>query len=540
MKALLYILRRTIINYLKSFKKKPQKAIGPVFMILFIFLMLIPKSKGTSTPEPSMDVVFVLGFTLLTVILLLYSIHKGTKKLKSYFLMSDVNLIFPSPIRPQTVLLYGLVKQVAMELLISFWFLYQIPNILRSFNVPPKNQIMLIGAVILFQMVFCNCLKLMIFACCARFKGLANLIRWAVKLSAVLLVAIPGTLVYLNRHSWESIKNTALGIYNSKAVSYIPVVGWMKELAYQSVGKMDSSAIVYFILFISLSAVLVYITYGIELDYYEDVLSMAEENEFAHKVKSGDVKQGDIQYNRNGKAVKIFINPLRRVRLKLDGVYGAKTFLYKHVNEYFKRGIWFINFYSLFITAISIIYALTPVKEIKFLLFVFGGFLVYSSLANKVQSEINYHYIYMIPDESENKLFYSSMSSLIKVAVDGLLLFVPSGIIMHTSIIEIILCIIIYISFGVLCSFSGLFVYKIGSKIGLMGSPVLFSLFLLFFQTLMLIPNIVIVSIITFIFKELGRYAIYFGMLSFNIGAAVVFIYSSRSILSDMEQNSLY
>lgn len=538
MKALLYVLQHSFINYLKSFKKKPQKAIGPVFMIIFIFTLFLPRKTTAQAAEPSMGIVFVIGFTLLSIILLLYSIHKGTKKLKSYFLMSDVNFVFPAPIRPQTVLLYGLVKQITIEIFALFWFIYQIPNILSKFNVPAKNQIILIAAFILFQIVFCNCLKLMIFALCAKYRGLDRVIRTVIKLLSVSLVAVPGVIIYVNRDNLDVLEKPILNFYNSAAAKFIPVIGWMKELAYQSINGVNKSFVIYFILFIAFAVLMLYITYGIELDYYEDVLSMAEDNELINKIQSGEAPKGDLQYQR--KAVKIFVNPLRRVRLKLNGAYGAKTFFYKHVNEYLKRGIFFINFYSIFLLAVSILYALTPVKEIKFLLFVFGGLLVYSSLGNKLQKEISYHYIYMIPDYAERKLFYGSISSLIKVFVDSLLLFVPSGIIMHSPALNIILCILTYVSLGVLCTFSGLFVFKLAGKLGLLESPVLFTWFFLLFQTLMLVPNVIIVLIITFTLRAFGGYALYIGMLFFNLVASTAFIYSCRGILDNMEQNSLY
>lgn len=538
MKALFYILQRSVINYIKSFRKKPVKALGPVFMIIFIVLMFLPGKKGQPNTDPNMGVFFVTGVTVVTLGLLIYAVYKGTKKLKSYFLMSDVNLVFPSPIRPQTILLYGLARQIYLEIFISFWIIYQIPNIYRSFNVPVKNQVMLILAFILFQMVFCNCLKLMVFALCAKYKNLGERIRFSVKLLLVFAAAGIGLTIYSNRNQIEVLGKMVLDFHSSSQTKFIPVIGWMKELAYQSITHVELSFLIYFVLLIAASAFMIFITYGIELDYYEDVLSMAEDNEFAKKVQNGQVKGEELQYGR--KVPKLFTSPLRRARLKLDGIYGAKTFFYKHVNEYFKRGVWFVNFYSLILLAVSIIYGLTPVREIKFLLFVFGVLLVYSSLGNKIQTEINYHYIYLIPDTSVNKVLYGSLSSLIKVSVDSLILFIPSGILMRSGVLDIILCILTYISFGVLTTFSGLFVYRVAGKIGLQNSQVLFALFMLLFQTLMLVPNLIVVLTVTFTLRAFGGYAIYLGMLFFNISGSALFTYGSRGILNNMEQNSLY
>lgn len=34
MKALIYVMKRTLINSVKRLKEKPQKAIGPVFVVI--------------------------------------------------------------------------------------------------------------------------------------------------------------------------------------------------------------------------------------------------------------------------------------------------------------------------------------------------------------------------------------------------------------------------------------------------------------------------------------------------------------------------
>ncbi|MFT8316470.1 MAG: putative ABC exporter domain-containing protein [Clostridium sp.] len=43
MKALIYLLRTSIINYFKRIKEKPQKAIGMIFPILWVAIMLLPR-----------------------------------------------------------------------------------------------------------------------------------------------------------------------------------------------------------------------------------------------------------------------------------------------------------------------------------------------------------------------------------------------------------------------------------------------------------------------------------------------------------------
>ncbi len=73
MKALIYVLKRTIINYVKRLKEKPQKAIGPIFVVIWLFLMFLPKKKSTSTEIP-VDI-FVSIFLIITIAIVLYSLY---------------------------------------------------------------------------------------------------------------------------------------------------------------------------------------------------------------------------------------------------------------------------------------------------------------------------------------------------------------------------------------------------------------------------------------------------------------------------------
>lgn len=526
MKAIVYLLKTTIINYFKRLKEKPQKAIGPVFVILWMFFMFLPKGKKSGNPIPKE--VFVSLFVFVMIIMFFYSLYSGTKKVKSKFSMCDVNLIFVSPIKPQTVMLYGVIKKIAVELFASFYLLYQLPNLLKDFNIPVINEVMIIISFVIFQLVFCNIVKLLVFALNTRYKGLGSIIRNSIKAFSLCVAA--GVVLLIVKGSFLSFfENLFNTITYSYWVQFIPVFGWMKELARQTIMGINLSFAVYLVMILLLSGLLLYITYNIEVDFYEDMLSSAESNELILGVKHN--KEGAAK-RRNG-----LIKPFRKKELKLNSTYGAKVLFFKHMNEYFKRSlVFFINTYSLCLLVISILLGVVAKGlDIKFIFLAASGMLFFASgFGGKIYSEISYYFIFLMPDSPYKKLFYGSASSLVKIFADAILLFVPFGILRGTSIFEIVLCIACYLALGGMLAYSGLFAFRIAEFLGFTGA-IAQGLLFMFFQLFLAVPAVIIVAILTYKFNMFSSFAIYAAILAYSIGAAALFSLGCVGLFNNME-----
>ena len=526
MKAIVFLLKTTIINYFKRLKEKPQKAIGPIFVVLWMALMFIPNNKKTGSHIPKE--IFISLFMLFTIIMVLYSLYSGTKKATSKFSMCDVNLIFVTPIKPQTVMLYGVIKKIAVELFASFFILYQIPNLLKNFNIPAINEIMIIIAFMIFQLVLCNIIKLLVFGLNTKYKGLGQLIRNIIK--ALILFSAAGNVLLLVKGSFLSFyKELVNDIAYSYWIQFIPIFGWMREIARQTIMGINLSYVVYLVLILLLSGLLLYITYNMELDFYEEMLSSAEHNELLL----------DMKNNKDGAAKKRIgvIKPFKKKELKLKGTFGAEVLFFKHMNEYFKRSlVFFINTYSLILLAAAILLGVfAKGMDIKFIFLPACGMLFFTSgLGAKIYTEITYYFVFLLPDSPYKKLFYCSASSLVKTFADAVLLFVPFGIFSKASMFEVVLCIACYVTLGGMLAYSGLFAFRIAEFLGFTG-PVAQGLLFMLFQLLLAVPAAIIVAILTYKLNMLSGYAIYAAILAYSIGAAALFSLGCVGIFSNME-----
>ncbi|MGI6778524.1 MAG: putative ABC exporter domain-containing protein [Acetivibrionales bacterium] len=149
MKPLLFLLRKRIKNQITDLRKKPAALAGYVIAALFIILMIAvsfftPSSllrKGSSEAFGAVVTAGVLAFSY-------FSIKQGINKGSSFFRLSDVNLVFTSPISPKKVLVYGFIQQLILSFAVVLFVSIQIPNLKNNFPVTR------IGILIIYIGVF--------------------------------------------------------------------------------------------------------------------------------------------------------------------------------------------------------------------------------------------------------------------------------------------------------------------------------------------------------------------------------------------------
>ncbi|AJA47212.1 hypothetical protein CPAST_c11120 [Clostridium pasteurianum DSM 525 = ATCC 6013] len=529
MKALIYLLKTSIINYLKRIKEKPQRSIGIIFTLIWVGVLLLPR-KNSSENDISLTICVSI-FVILTLVTFLFSLYSGTKKVKSKFSMSDVNLIFVSPIKPQTIMLYGIVKKIALEFFTSIYILLQITNVIKNLKITPMAQILFFISYIIFQLILCNCLKLFVFALCSKYKKVGFIIRSFIKSFILVLAALITFIVVKGDIKSFAVKFGETLTYNS-LFKYIPLFGWMREIALQTITGVKSSYFVYIILITALSLLLIYITYSMKLDFYEDMLSSAEFNEDIKNVKNSKISSNN---NKKGFILRPF--KFKNSELNLKEKYGAKVLLFKHMDEYSKRSfIFFVNTYSLILLSISIVLGIfAKSMDIKIIFIIASGLLLFTSgFGGKIYNEIYNYFIFLLPDSPQKKLFYGIASSLIKIFSDAVILFVPFGILGRKSILEILLCIICYIVWGGMLSYSGLLTFRIAHALGFTGQFATAILFMIF-QLLLAIPMVLIILIFTFLLKDFAGYAIYFAFLLYGVAAAALISLGCIGIFDHME-----
>ena len=93
---------------------------------------IIEEEPGTMEKlgiEPEEFVELIVGGIILVVFV--FQAISADKNGSKIFLPADVNLLFSSPMKPQSVLLFRLMTQLGTSILASVYLLFQLPNLVR-------------------------------------------------------------------------------------------------------------------------------------------------------------------------------------------------------------------------------------------------------------------------------------------------------------------------------------------------------------------------------------------------------------------------
>ncbi len=523
MSPFLYLAKRNFINYFKSFKSKPSKAIPYIFFIIilgFSFSSVFFGEKSTILADPK---IFTGIVTIVSLLFFLISIYSGITRKSFSYSMADVNLVFTSEISPTKVLLYGFLKEIGYVFVFGLFLIFQVPMLIDKFGFTIQGIFILFMLIILIS-ISTSALSLMIYGIFTHFpkgKRLAKNIFICIS----ILISIYFVLNFYNQR--ENLFNSFLSLFNDNFWNFVPLVGFCKMIGESIFTGFSIQSLLSIVGLIASSALFIIVLCKLNLDFYEDVLSSAETREAAMSYKNSgyDIKQLDYS--------KFKYKPWTRKNIT-DNYSSefSKAIFRRQLLEYKKTGFYFLNTMTLILVLGAIFFAKVVKGDIFIFLCIIVYILVLSSSASKWSLEFNTPIIYLIPDSSKRKMFYSTLTSIIKIFVDGIIVFSLVGILLKVNPIEILLCIITYVSFGFLAIYGGVFNYKLFDRVS---NQITKSIVMLLSIFLYIAPAILIGAFIGIKLNFLGHYAIYIGVIIYNIIASIILMNLSKGIFDTIE-----
>lgn len=522
MGGIAYIIRKTLKNSLKELKKRPAKLI---LYIVFIAFMVFAVVMGTSQSSGKLNLKD--GYEIyrsLAVFSVLISIFLGVKggmeKGSSFFRLSDVNFLFTAPISPQKVLLYGFLKQLYTSAIMIVLLLFQIPNLYNFF--PVKSYGGLIVFFNIFLLVFStSIIGVLVYSIASKsYKYKLQIRNTLYFLTGIFILGYMYNLVMI-----RDIKLAAFSYFSMKVFDYIPFAGWLTNIFMAAINGASILLLVYIILSIAFIGIIMYAIYSMNLDYYEEAISVTETKE----EQIMKAKEGKVNINV-GKDTKV-----RKIKSNLKAK-GAKVIFQKQLLEYKKTGLIFIDKNSLILAFSSIIFAFFT-KGMKIdgvLYFSIYMLLIFSSMGKWTQ-ELNRPYIYLIPASSISKIFYATLTEHIKNFINGLVLFVPTGIMFKVDFFTIFFCALAYTSFGSVFIYADLVIRRaFGGNLS-KGVEMFLKIILL---VVIVMPGIVLSLILGSLFVNIfGIYYVYIIMTIYNILISFISILLSKGLFEKLEMS---
>ena len=434
MKALIFLTVKKLKNSILEYIRTPSKLI-PALILIAVMVGSALTSSSHQGNYYSRDIteLYAMIFALYSVIFVLISkngFHNGA----SMFTMQDVNLIFTSPLRQNTVLSFGLVQQLGRSLMLGFFILFQSGTVCATYGVGFETLIyILIGygvTVFLSQMT-----AMVIYS----FTSADERKHKAVKaLYTAVIVAFVSYGLYL------AYNQSGLNLDNLIAVTQTPIarafpVSGMVSLAV--CGAVDGRVqhilvgIIYCIVFWVLYRVAIKF---INSDYYEDVL------------KSTEVSFSAIAARKEGKASENAPRNVKTGKIGFTKGKGASAIAEKHKIENRRSRSFILSTFSLVMVAFTIAAGFV-FKDEPIAVFAMSVYMMTMSIVTgRWAKELAYPYIYMIPESSYKKLLYMIKGEIPTTILESILCMGPLYFICQITLDETIGMIIGRVSFAFL------------------------------------------------------------------------------------------
>ncbi len=362
--------------------------------------------------------VFELGLGILILGVLLIQVFSAEKSVSRLFMQADVNLLFASPLTPQTVLLFRLMTTLGSAFAAAAVLLLEIPTFMHRFHLCFYAALSLPAAWLLL-MGFSVLLKALIYETGSRHPFFRKNLRWFV----LGFLALLGGLFYRQyRQSGEEALLLCAHRFLSGRYG-IPVWGWLKGFVIGAAAGDRTQSLLCLFSCLFLLGILLFLAFRLPADYYEDVLSHTQQIALLLE----DYRQNGVQ-----SVAAFFSRPKNRDsgRAFLRG-RGASVYFWKVIHTRLRS--YPTRLRALFFTRTGITCLLAAVAagwfDRKFMdapviyipVLVLAALVFFRAVLSPVSEDMRKASFLLQPDPIWQKLFFSALGGSCSCALDTVL-----------------------------------------------------------------------------------------------------------------------
>ena len=383
------------------------------------------------TEEDAAMMMQIAELVIAAVILLTFVLNalSADKSGCAVFLQADVNLLFASPMKPQSVLLFRLMTQIGTSLVLSIYLLFQVPNMVVNLGIPLWGAVTVIFAWALL-LILSKLVQVLLYTVASTYPSVKRHLRPTI--FALLGVLVAGFVIY-----WKSTSATpfeaALQFFNAPATRWIPIFGWLKGFCMFALEGNLPLALLSLGLLIASVVALVCLIWTMRVDFYEDAMAKSEETaELQQAVQSGQTMVAKKKKDRSEK--------LRRDGLRHG--FGANVYFFKAMYNRFRFAhLGFFTTTSLTYLAIGLggTYILRFMMEtVNFtpIALILAAVAFFRSLGNPLSQDTQMDSFLMVPESPWTKMLFSLLGGSANCALDLLPAMLFSALIMGSNLLE--------------------------------------------------------------------------------------------------------
>ena len=381
-------------------------------------------SENNLTTFDVVDLVVTAAF-LFIVTICLASVNRGGEIFKP----ADVPLLFASPMKPQSVLMFRLMNSLGMNIFIGFYMIFQIPNIVKNLHVSIWSAFTMLLAYIL-ALVFSTLLQVAFYTFSRNSKsGKINIGAILIGFYALLAAAFFAYTTITK----QSVIVSAFTFFGNKHTFWIPFLGWIRGMVYFSVTGETAKSLLYMGLFIVFSILTIVLIWNIKADFYEDAMYATER--VAAKIENSKAasRGGTVTREKN-----------RSDKLERDGFKygsGAGVFFFKAVYNRLRFATFRIFSKTFCVNLLAALVCgwlgsrihnamidpfLIPAAVIMIIAF-------YRTLGNPLEEDTSREFFILIPEPPLKKIWASLLGSITVCAIDMSIPMIAAAVFTHAN-----------------------------------------------------------------------------------------------------------
>ena len=442
----------------------------------------IPLQQDTEALEL---VELIVGGVILAVFV--FQAISADKNGSRIFLPADVNLLFASPMKPQSVLLFRLMTQLGTSILASVYLLFQLPNLVLNLGLNIWVALAMI-AVWCLTLVIGKLLQILLYTVCSTHVKLKKHLRNGIY--AFLLVLAGAYLMYW-KASGDSYLAAAAGFFNGSVSRFIPLWGWLKGFCMFAIEGNIAGLLMSLAAIIMGGILLTYIIWHVKADFYEDAMAKSEET--AELLAAAQSEKAGVTVIRRKKD--------RSDKLRRDGMQhgsGANVFFHKAMYNRFR----FAHFGIFTKTSETYLFAAVAVSVLcRFVIqaeglipvmLTLGVLTFFRAMGNPLEQDTQMDHFLLIPESTWYKLFWSLMGGTANCFLDLLPAVIVAALLLGENMLIALAWIPLIVSVDFFATTVGAF---IGLSVPVSAGKMVKQLVQILFIYFGLLPDIAIMAI---------------------------------------------
>lgn len=369
----------------------------------------------------------IVSVAVLVIVFLNIINTDGASKI---FKPADIPLLFASPLKPQSVMLFRLFGSLGVMFLASLYMLAQVPNFVENMGLSIWGAFSLILAYTI-SLITGMLLQVTLYTVASRHPVLKR--NMSKLVGGFFILIVVGFALYTNFYGGDLL-TSAVRYFAAPATRFVPFWGWTRGFCAAAIEGQGIQCLIYGLLIIVGFVALIVLIWNLDADFYEDAMESSEKmTELMEKSKNGTAT--NRKKDRSDKLLR-------------DGMkhgYGANVFFWKSMYNRFRFATLHV-FTKTFITylAVALIgsYFCAKITE-------FNGFIIvacviallafYRTLGNPLQEDTSKEFFVMIPETAGIKLLWSLLAGSVNCLMDVLIPLIIAAVWMKTGIVSAIM-----------------------------------------------------------------------------------------------------